>query len=76
MNDFTRVVINEIDQFISAPDKREYIINLCEDLFDEFLVPIDLPGPDAVIDPLLRSAVRPVVGRIYDEILKKIKSEN
>jgi len=73
MNDFIRAVVEEVDQFTSCADRREYVIFRCEELFDEYFVPVDLPGPDTVIDPLLRTAVRPVVGRIYDEILKKIK---
>ncbi len=73
MNDFVRAVVREANYFVISPDRREYAIVRCEELFDEYFVPIDLPGPDAVIDPLLRTAVRPVVGRIYDEILKKIK---
>ena len=74
MNDLIREIISEVSDFAFVDDKREYVIVRCEELFDEYFVPIDLPGPDAVIDPLLRTAVRPVVGRIYDEILKKIKA--
>ncbi len=73
-NNFVHLLVEEIDHFIVAPDKREYVIERCIALFDEYFVPIDLPGPDAVVDPLLRAAIRPVVGRIYDEILKKLKS--
>ena len=73
MNDFIRAVVEEIEGFVSVADRREYVIARCEELFDEYFVPVDLPGPDALIDPLLRTAVRPVVGQIYDEILKKIK---
>jgi len=73
MNDLIRAVVEELDQFTSAVDRREYVIFRCEELFDEYFAPVDLPGPDAIIDPLLRTAVRPVIGQIYDEILKKIK---
>lgn len=75
MQDLIRRLTEEINSFIEAGDKREYAIERCEELFDEHFVPIDLPGPDAVIDPLLRAAIRPVVGRIYGEILKKIQRE-
>lgn len=74
MNDFVRAVLTELDTFSETFDKREYVIGRCKELFDEYFVPIDLPGPDTVIDPVLRAAVRPIVGRIYDEILKKIKA--
>ena len=73
VNDFVRLLVEEIDYFISAQDKRGYVIARCLELFDEYFAPVDLPGPDAVIDPLLRAAIGPVVGRIYDEILKKLK---
>ena len=74
MNEFVRAIVKEIDFFLNAMhDRREYTILRCEELFDEYFVPVDLPGPDAIIDPVLRAAVRPVVGRIYDGILKKIK---
>lgn len=62
----------EIQAFLDAPDRREFLIARSERLFDEQIAPIDLPGPDRVFDPLLRSAIRPLVGRLYDELLKKV----
>ena len=74
MQDLIRELIEEIDNFISASyDRREYTILRCLEIFDKYFVPIDLPGPDAIIDPTLRLAIRPVVGRIYDEILIKLE---
>jgi hypothetical protein len=73
MQELLRLLAEEIDNFTSTPDKREYAISRCEELFDEHFVPIDLPGPDAIIDPTLRLVIRPVVGRIYDKIAKKLK---
>ncbi|KKL67086.1 hypothetical protein LCGC14_2138490 [marine sediment metagenome] len=76
MLELFRTIIEELDSITSSNDKREYCIARSEDLFDEFFVPIDLPGPDGIIDPLLRTAIRPIVGRIFDEISKKLKLEN
>ena len=74
MNDFVRAVVEEVNQFTSAANRREHVIVRCEKLFDEYVKPVDLPGPDAVIDPIFRIAIRPLVGQIYDEILKRIKA--
>lgn len=74
MQDFIRALTEEINNFIAADyNRREYVILRVLELFDEYFEPVDLPGPDRLIDPLLRAAVRPVVGRIYDEILKKLE---
>ncbi len=73
MIEFIRKLIEEVEVLASIADKREYVIERCLDLFDEYFVPIDLPGPDGVIDPLIRAAIEPIVGRIYDEIIKKLK---
>jgi hypothetical protein len=73
MKDFLSLLSAEATAILSAADKREAAIGVAEKLFDEFVAKIDLPGPDAVIDPLLRAAIRPLVGRIYDEILKKLE---
>ncbi len=68
------LITEEARNFIGSSNKREHFIVRCEELFDVYLAPIDLPGPDRIIDPLIRSAIRPVAGRLYDEILKKINS--
>ena len=74
MQDVTSTLSTELAAFISAKDKREYLIARTEVLFDEVVEPIDLPGPDRIVDPLLRAAIRPLVGRIYDEMLKKLEA--
>ncbi len=75
MQDLLRLLADEFDDFIGAHDKREHTILRCLELFDEHFVPIDIPGPDAIIDPTLRLAIRPVVGRIFDEIVKKLEGK-
>lgn len=66
----------ELAAFAAAKDKREHVIARAEKFFDEFVEPIDLPGPDRLIDPALRAAIRPIVGRLYDEVLKKMEAQN
>ena len=73
MPDLFSLLSAEISAFLTAADKREYLIARAEKVFDQVVAPIDLPGPDQIIDPLLRSVIRPVVGRLYDEVLKKLE---
>jgi len=73
MNDLLPILSAELSAFLDAADRREYLINRAEQLFDEFVAPVDLPGPDAVIDPVLRATIRPLVGRVYDEVLRKLE---
>ena len=74
MQDVTSTLSTELAALIAAKDKREYLISRTEKLFDEVVEPIDLPGPDRIVDPLLRAAIRPLVGRVYDEMLKKLEA--
>jgi hypothetical protein len=73
MPDLLPVLSAEISAFLSSPDKREYLITRGEKLFDQIVEPIDLPGPDRLIDPVLRAVIRPLVGRVYDEVIKKLE---
>ena len=75
MQDLTSTLSVEIAAFIGATDKREYLITRSEKLFDEVVEPVDLPGPDKIVDPLLRAAIRPLVGRVYDEAIKKLEAQ-
>jgi hypothetical protein len=73
MPNLLSVLSAEISAFTTAADKREYLITRAEKLFDETITKIDLPGPDQIIDPLLRAVIRPVVGKIYDEVVKELE---
>lgn len=74
--DFPKVIGQEISSFLAAQDKREYTITRCERLFDEVVEPVDLPGPDRAIDPLLRAAIRPIVGRVFDAARERLEAVN
>ncbi len=71
MNDLFSILSAELAAFLGAADKREHLITRAERLFDELVEPVDLPGPDVVIDPVLRATIRPLVGRVYDEFLRR-----
>lgn len=73
MNDLLPILSAEVAAFLGATDKREHLIARAETLFDELVAPIDLPGPDMVVDPVLRAVIRPLVGRVYDELVKKLE---
>jgi len=74
MNDLFAILAVELSAFLDAADKREHLIARAEKLFDELIEPIDLPGPDRLIDPVLRAVIRPLVGRIYDEAIRRLEA--
>ncbi len=69
MNDLLRIAVG----FLDDPTTREKVLTMAEAAFDKYVEPIDLPGPDAVIDPLIRAAIGPTVGAVYDGLLKELK---
>ena len=73
MPDLLSIVGAELTAFLAAADRREYLITRCQRLFDELIEPMDLPGPDRLIDPILRAVVRPLVGRVYDQLMLKLE---
>lgn len=75
MQDLLPLLAAELSAFLSATDKREHLITRSEKLFDELIEPIDLPGPDQILDPVLRTVIRPLVGRVYDEIVRKLEAQ-
>ncbi len=69
MNDLIDLAVGLLDN----PIMRAKAIAAAETAFDKYVEPINLPGPDAVIDPVLRQAVGPIVGAVYDGIIKELK---
>lgn len=69
------LLIAEIERLDSSVDIPGYLAGQLEELFDTHVKPLDLPGPDAVIDPLLRAAIRPLVKRLYDGLIERIGAE-
>ena len=70
------ILLAELSAFQNAVDKREHLIQRCEYCFDQLVEPMDLPGPDRVVDPGLRSTIRPLVGRLFDEAVRKLESQS
>ena len=69
MNELLAIAIRLLDN----PEVREQVIVMGEKAFDEYIEPVDLPGPDAALDPLIRKAIRPTIGVVYDAIINKLK---
>lgn len=63
----------ELAAFTAAADKREHVQTRAVELFDQFVEPIDLPGPDPVIDPILRMSVKGLAGVLFDAAVERLK---
>ena len=63
----------ELTTIFDATEKREQLIASAEKLFDQVIEPLDVPSPDRAMDPVFRAVVRPLVGRLYDETVKKLE---
>ena len=48
--------------------KRQAVIDAVVHLWVEHIVPLDLPGPDAIIDPAVTSMLPYIVGGIFDAV--------
>ena len=59
--------INNSD--LSKVSKADFL-KLVSDAYDKFVEPIDLPGPDVIIDPLLKSIVLNQASRLYDKFVQ------
>ena len=63
----------ELTTILDAKEKREQLIASAEKLFDQVIEPLDVPSPDRSTDPVFRAVVRPLVGRLYDESVKRLE---
>lgn len=58
-----------LDQ-VNLPPKEDVLV-IVSDLYDKFVAPIDLPGPDSLLDPLLKQLCLKGVSRMYDQLVNK-----
>lgn len=56
--------------------KREAVLAAVAEFYDRVIAPLDLPGPDVVIDPILRVAVLKLADWSIDGIVALLKSRN
>ena len=52
---------------------KEAAVKLVMDLYDEHVAPIDLPGPDAILDPAIRGVLVVAVPLLYDAIVDSLR---
>ena len=62
--EFIESLLGQID----LPSK-EVVLAGVSALLDRIFVKVDLPGPDAVIEPLIKAAVLSAVGSAYDQLV-------
>ena len=54
--------------------RREEIVQLALEAFDRYVEPLDLPGPDGVIDPALRGTVARVMPVLCDALIERLEA--
>lgn len=58
--------LDELAAFRASPAPRAHVTTRVGTLYDLYVEPIDLPGPDALIDPPTRAAMVWLSGALYD----------
>lgn len=66
--DVIKQVVAGLD--LSAISKKDFE-KLVEAAYDRWIEPIDLPGPDEILDPLLKKISVAFAGRLYDRLSKQ-----
>lgn len=61
-------------QVASGAEKKAAVLELAAEFYDEVIAPIDLPGPDGILDPLLRAAWLKGLDLTIDGIVAWFKS--
>jgi len=55
---------------LSKVSKTEFL-KLVGDAYDKYILPLDLPGPDSILDPLLESLILSQASKLYDKFVPK-----
>ena len=63
-----RDALSKVD--VSALPKEDFL-ELVDSAYDQFILPIDLPGPDPIIDPLVKGIVLNFASKAYDRLAAK-----
>ena len=58
----------------SGAEKKAAVLKLAADFYDQVIEPIDLPGPDVVIDPFLKAAWLKSLDFLIDSLIAWLKS--
>lgn len=54
---------------LSKVSKADFL-KMVGEAYDKYILPIDLPGPDIVLDPLLKSMLLNQASRLYDNLVQ------
>jgi hypothetical protein len=46
---------------------KEAFLAAVGNAYDKFVLPMDLPGPDSILDPILKQFILTLAGRLYDK---------
>ena len=61
---------DNIKAFLATEDRRAFVVASARQFYVQVIQPIDLPGPDSIIDPILLEAAGALAGRLYDGLMK------
>ena len=67
LQDFATAMVNLLG------DRRAESEDVIRTLFDLFIEPVDLPGPDDVVDPIFRAGLAKFSGIGYDAGMAKLR---
>jgi len=66
--------IRDVFDDFEVPEK-EVFVELVSDLYDRYIQPLNLPGPDVVLDPIVRAALIGLASRLYDSFFEEDEEE-
>ena len=62
-----RAALQESD-LASIP--KEQLLDLVDRMYDKYILPMDLPGPDLIIDPFLKRMIMSQASSLWDTVFK------
>ena len=60
------LITAEVKAFYLAGDKRAHLLDRVGALYDQYIEPLDTPGPDALFDWIVRPTIIFLAGTLYD----------
>lgn len=57
----------------TGAEKKEAVLEAIYNFYDQVIVPMDAPGPDVLVDPLLRSVILPIYSYVIDTIVTALE---
>jgi hypothetical protein len=60
----------------NGAEKKEAVMTMVAEFYDTVIAPLDLPGPDMVVDPILRKMVLRTADWAIDSYVAFLKAQN